>query len=108
VFVNDAGPVREIYRTLGLPQPEHIDLTLVDKFRRREAVNPELSSQQLWNEIEVAALRFGYRTDSLRSSTNLESVSRHFRQYDRNARGARGFTKVRRSVKAMIMGMLGL
>jgi len=108
LFVGDAGPIREIYRTLGLAQPEHVDLTLVDKFRRREAVNPELTSQPLWREVEVAALRFGYRTDTLRSSTNLKSVSRHFRQYERNARGATGITKARRTVKAMIMGMLGL
>ena len=107
VFSGDDARVREIYRAVGLPAPTSVDLSLVDKFRRRVPLSPEVTSEKLWREVEAVGLRFGYESDRLQPESNLKSVSRHFSDYKRNARGAKGFKKARRMVKAMVLGMFG-
>ena len=107
VFSGSDASIRALYRSLGLAEPATIDLGVVDKFRRREPVNPELASSRLWQQVETLALKLGYDRDALGPAANLKSVSRHFRRYERNARGATGFKKARRMVKAMMLDMLG-
>jgi hypothetical protein len=107
LFGGNAETMNGLYQAVGLAKPTIVDLSRVDSFRRRLALTPEVKSDRLWAQARSVSLRLGYTQDELRLDDGVASVSRYFRHYSRNARGATGLKKARRMVKAMLLQMIG-
>jgi len=107
VFAGGTQPLLELYRAVGLPDPKVLDLSRIDRYRRRSPINSLVRYERLWREVARVGQHFAYQVNEDLRSADLNSVSRYFSHYTRNARGAKGFKKARRMVKALVLDMLG-